>query len=112
MEVPNSAEDQAVRMVAPASETDDAITLAEVLPGCIGGVFFVRLSSQRLLPSILRVSGRTDDIAGNTYERSGYIFSRLFLAIHLRGAISTCVEMTIYIRHFVVNLASPERRGL
>ena len=85
MEVPNFAEDQAVRMVAPASETDDEISPAEVLPRRIGGVSFVRRSSRRLLPSIFRVSVRIDGMAGNTYERSGYIFSRLFLAIYQGG---------------------------
>ena len=50
---PNSAEDQAVRMVALASKTDDVIPPTEVLPGRIGGVSFMRRSSQSLLPSIL-----------------------------------------------------------
>ena len=42
MEVPNSAENQAVRMVALSSETDEEIPLAKVLPRRIGGVSFVR----------------------------------------------------------------------
>ena len=45
MEVPKSVEDQAVRMVAPTSEIDDAIPPAEVLPERINGVSFVRRSS-------------------------------------------------------------------
>ena len=45
MEVPNSAEDQVVRMVAPASETDDVIPPVEVLPERIGGMSFMRRSS-------------------------------------------------------------------
>ena len=92
MEVPNSAEDQAVWMVAPVSETDDEIPPAEVLPGRIGGVSFMRRSSRRLLPSILRVSVRTDGMACNNYERSGYIFSRLFLAIISGGPFRRASE--------------------
>ena len=110
LEVPNSAEDQTIRMVAPASETVDAIPLAEVLPECIGGVYFVRRSCQRLLPSFLQVLVCTNGMTGNTYEWSGHVLSRLILVIHQLGAMSTCVGMAIYLRHFVVNLASPERR--
>ena len=108
LEVPNSIEDQTVRMVAPASQTIDAIPPAEVLPGRIGGVSFVCRSYRRLLPSFLQVSIRTDGMAGYTYEWSGHVLSRLLLAIHQLGAMSTCVEMAIHLRHFVVDLASPE----
>ena len=108
MEVSNSLEDQNVRMVVPASKTDDTIPPAEVLPGRTSGVFFVRQSCRRLLPPFLRVSVRTDGMTGNNYALSGYILSRLFLAIHQPGAMSTCVRMAIYFRHVVVNLASPE----
>ena len=75
IEVSNSAEDQAVRMVAPALEIDDEIHPAKFLPGRIDGVSFVRRSSRRLLPSMLRASVRTNGMASNTYERSGYIFT-------------------------------------
>ena len=112
LEVPNSAEDQTVWMVAPMSKTVDAISSAEVLPGCISGASFVRRSCRRLLPSFLRVSVRTNGMAGNTYERSGHVLSALIMAIHQPGAMSTCVGMTIYLRHLVVNLASLERRCL
>ena len=108
LEVPNSVEDQVVWMVAPTLETDDAIPPVEVLPRRTSGVPFVRRSSRRLLPSLFRVSVRTYGMAGNTYERSGHVLSRLILAIHQQGAISTCIGMTIYLRYFVVNLASPE----
>ena len=112
MEVSNSLEDQTVRMVAPASKTDDAIPPANVLPGCTGGVSFLRRSCRRLLPPFLQVSVRADGMAGNNYTMSGYILSRLFLAIHQPGAMSTCVGIAIYFRHVVVTLASPEQRGL
>ena len=112
LEVPNSAKDQAVRMVAPTSKTDDAIPPTEVMPGRLGGVSFVRRSNQKLLPSLLRVSVCTDGMAGNTYEWFGHVHNRLILALHQRGAISTCVGMAIYIRHFVVNLASLEQSSL
>ena len=79
--MPNSVEGQTVRMIFPASETDDAISLADVLPGRTRGVSFVRQSCLRLLQSFLRVSVRKDGMAGNTYMRSGYVLSRLFLAI-------------------------------
>ena len=112
LEMPNFDEGQIVRMVAPASETDDAIYLAKVLPGRTRGVSFVLRSCLRLLPSFLRVSVRKYGMAGNTYMRSGYVLSRLFLAIRQPGAMSTCVGMTIYLLHFVVNLASSERHCL
>ena len=103
MEVSNSIEDQTVRMVAPAAKTDDAIPPTKILPRHTGGVSFVRRSCRRLFSPLLRVSIRTDGMAGNNYVLSGHFFSRLFLAIHQPGAIPT---------HVVVNLASPERRGL
>ena len=81
LEMPNSVEGQTVRMIVSASETDDTISLADVLPGRTHGVSFVRQSCLRLLPSYLRVSVRKDGMAGNTYMRSGYVLSRLFLAI-------------------------------
>ena len=95
LEVPISAEDQAVRMVAPASKTDDAIPPAEFMLERFGGVSFVHQSSRRLLPSLLRVSFCIDGMAGNTYERFGHVHNRLILALHQQGAISTCVGMTI-----------------
>ena len=51
-------------------------------------------------------------MASNTYEWSGHVHNQLILALHQGGAISTCVGMAIYVRHFVVNLASPERSSL
>ena len=112
MEVSNSIEDQTVRMVAPAAKTDDAFPPTEILPRRTGGVSFVRRSCRRLFSPLLRVSIRTDGMAGNNYVLSGHLFSRLFLAIHQPGAIPTCVGMTIYLRHVVVNLALSERCGL
>ena len=112
MKVSNSPEDQTIRMVSPALETDYAIPQAKVLPEGTGGVSFVRWSCRRLLPPFLRVSVRTDGMAGNNYVLSGHVLSQLFLAIHQPRAMSTCVGMTIYFCHVVVNLASPERRGL
>ena len=112
MEVSNSAKDQTIRMIALALETDDAIPPAEVLPGCTGGVSFVRWSCRRLLLPFLQVSVRTDVMTGNNYVMSVHVLSRLLLAIHQPGAMSTSVGMTIYFRYVVVNLASPGRRGL
>ena len=76
LEVPNPAEDQAIQMVAPALETDDAIPLAKALLERLGGVFSIPLKIP-LLPFLLRVSVRTDDMAGNTDEWSGHIRSQL-----------------------------------
>ena len=73
MEVPNPAEDKAVRVVVPTPEADDSFPLAKVLPGRPGRLPSVCWSSQRLLPPFLRVSGHTDCMAGNTYERSGHV---------------------------------------
>ena len=94
IEVSNSIEDQTVRMIVPASTTDDAIPPTEVLPGSTGGVSFVRQSCRRLFPPLLRVSVCTDGMAGNNYVLFGHFLSRLFLAIHQPGAIPTCVGMT------------------
>ena len=82
LEVPNPAEDKAIRLVAPTSEADDAIPPAKVLPGRPNKVSSVCWSSRRLLPSLLRVLVRTDDMAGYTYEWSGHVYSRLLLALH------------------------------
>ena len=75
LEVPNPAEDKAVRVVAPSPEADDAFPPAKVLPGCPGGLSSVCRSSRRLLPSFLRVSVHTDCMTGNTYEWSGHVSS-------------------------------------
>ena len=112
MEVSNSIEDQTVWMVAPASQTDDTIPPAEVLPRRTGGVSFACRSCRRLFPPLLRVSVCIDGMAGNNYMLSGDFLSRLFLAVQQLGAMPTCVRITIYFRHVVVNLASSERRGL
>ena len=82
LEVSDSAEDKAVRLVAPTSEADDVIPPAKVLPGRRDGVSSVCWSSRRLLPSFLRVSVRTDGMAGYTYEWSGHVHSCLLLALH------------------------------
>ena len=82
MEVLNSIEDQTIRMVAPASKTDDAIPPTEILPRLTGGVSFVRRSCRRLFSPLLRVSVCTNGMAGNNYVLSGHFFSQLFLAIH------------------------------
>ena len=109
MEVSNPAEDKVVRVVAPTLEADDSSPPAKVLPRRPNGLSSVCRSSRRLLPPLLRVSGRTDCMTGNTYEGSGHVSSRLFLAIHQRRAISTGVGMAINLRYVVGNLASPER---
>ena len=49
---------------------------------------------------------------GQHLRAVGHVHSRLILALHQRGAISTCVGMAIYLRHFVVNLASLEGSSL
>ena len=68
MEVSNPAKDKVVRVVAPTPEADDSFPPAMVLPGRPGGLSSVCRSSRRLLPAFLQVSGRTDCMAGNTYE--------------------------------------------
>ena len=50
LEMPNPAEDQAVRMVAPASEVDDAIPPAKVLPGCLGPSVLCALEQSKIAP--------------------------------------------------------------
>ena len=75
MEALNTAEDKTFRVVAPTPEADDSFPPAKVLPGRPGGFSSVCRSSQRLLPPFLRVSGRTDCLAGNTYEESGHVSS-------------------------------------
>ena len=68
MEVSNPAKDKVVRVVAPTPEADDSFPSAKVLPGRPGGLSSVCRSNRRLLPAFLRVLGRTDCMAGNTYE--------------------------------------------
>ena len=75
LKVPNPVEDKAVRLVAPTSEADDTIPPAKVLPGRPDGVSSVCWNSRRLLRSLLRVSLRTDGMAGNTYVWSGHVHS-------------------------------------
>ena len=75
MKVQNPAEDKAVRVVAPTPEADDSFPPEKVLPGRPDGLSSVCRSNRRLLPPLLRVSGRTDCIAGNTYEGSGHVSS-------------------------------------
>ena len=82
LEVPDSAEDKTVRLVAPTSEADDAIPPAKVLPGLPDGVPSVCWSSRKLLPFFLRVSVRADGMASYTYEWSGHVHSCLLLALH------------------------------
>ena len=72
LEMSNSVEDQTIQMVAPASETDEAIPPTKVLPGRTSGV---RRSYRRLLSSFLRMSIRTDDMAGNTFVLSGHVLN-------------------------------------
>ena len=81
-EVPNNAEDKAIRMVAHSSEANDVIPPAKVLPKRLSGVSSMCRSSRRLLPSLFRVSVRTDDMAGNTDKWSGPVHIRLILALH------------------------------
>ena len=112
LEVPNPAEDKAVRVVAPTLEVDDAVPPAKVLLGRPDGVSFVCWSSRGLLPSLLRVPIRTDGMAGYTCEWSGHVHSCLLLALHLRGAISTRIGLAIYLCHSMVNLAPPKQSSL
>ena len=109
LEVPNLAEDKAIRVVATTPEADDAFPPAKVPPELPGGLSSECRSSRRLLPPLLQVSFHTDCMAGNTYEWSDHDSSRLLLAIHQRRAISTGVGIAIYLRYIVGNLASPER---
>ena len=74
MAVSNSIEDQTVRMVAPASKTDDAIPPTEVPPGRTGGVSFVCRSCRRLFSPLLRVLVSIDGMASNNYVLSGHFF--------------------------------------
>ena len=67
LEVSNSTKDKVVRLVALTPEVDDAFPSAKVLPGRPGGVSAVFRSSRRLFPSLLRVSVRTECMAGNNY---------------------------------------------
>ena len=80
-EVPNPAEDKAVRVVAPTSKADDAVPPAKILPGRPDGVSFACRSGRGLLSSLLRVSICTDGMAGYTWEWSAHVHSCLLLAI-------------------------------
>ena len=82
LEVPNLAEHKAIQMVAHSSEANDVIPPVKVLLERLGGVSSMCRSSRRLLPSLFRVSVRTDDMAGNTDKWSGPVHSRLILALH------------------------------